>query len=87
MIKTIRLKTTHKNYTVSIGYKLFKKFIKSISDKQIKKYVIVDQKVYNNIKNEISKNNFFIIKVKGSEKIKSIEYYWKIISILLIKKC
>ena len=86
MIKTIRLKTTHKNYTVSIGYKLFKKFIKSISDKQIKKYVIVDQKVYNNIKNEFSKNNFFIIKVKGNEKIKSIEYYWKIISILLIKK-
>ena len=83
MFKKLSIKTKNEKYNIIIGYKYFSKFIKSIENKKIKKFIIIDYKVYKNVKEIIPNKKFTIIKLKGNEKIKSIKYYWKIISILL----
>ena len=87
MIKTIKIKKNNINYNISIGNGSFNKYLKSLTKQKEKKFIIIDQKVYR-IFNKIliRYNNLNIIKVKASENIKSIDHYWKIVSILLNKK-
>ena len=88
MIKIIRIKKNNLNYNISIGKGLFNKYLKSLANQKEKKFLIIDKKVYR-IYNRILiryKKNLNIIKINGSENIKSIEHYWKIILILLNKK-
>ena len=87
MIKNIRLNTIDKDYSISIGNGLFKLFLRNIKNKKIKKYLIIDDKVFRKLdKKLLSNKDLHIIKINGSEKIKSIEYYWKNISLLIDKK-
>ena len=87
MKKIIRIKKNNLNYNIIIEYGSFKKYLGSLTSKKTKKYVIIDQKIYNTFKTFlIQYKDLNIVKVNGSEKIKSIKYYWSIVSILLNKK-
>ena len=87
MIKIIRIKKNNLNYNISIGNGLFNKYLKSLTNQKEKKFLIIDQKVYRIYKRILIRyKNLNIIKINGSENIKSIEHYWKIILILLNKK-
>jgi len=83
----ILIKTKSKKYKIVIENGSIHTYLKSELRTDSKKFIIVDSKVskkiYKIIKN---KNNVFLITVKGSEKLKSINSYWKIISKLLQKK-
>ena len=89
MIKTIRLKTKTSNYSIRIGYGLFKTILSDLKEVQTNKYILIDSKVYkkfNSFFNKIKDKNFTLIKINSSEKIKSINIYWDIILKLLNKK-
>ena len=87
MIKTIRIKKNNLDYNINIGNGLFKKYLKSLNNQKDKKFLIIDQKVYKIYKKTLNQyKNLNIIKINGSENIKSIKNYWKIILILLNKK-
>ena len=88
MFKTLRLKTKSSDYPIKIGYGAFKKFINDLNKFKCKKYMLVDSTVYKKFKlyfKNIEDKDLFLIKIYASEKIKSIESYWKITSILLSK--
>ena len=89
MFKTLRIRTKSSNHPIKLGNGVFKKFIREIKKKQYKKFIIIDSIVYKNFRtffNDIDDKQISLIKINGSEKIKSIEFYWKIISIILSKK-
>lgn len=89
MNKTLRLKTKSSNYSINIGYGVSKKFLEDLKKHRSKKYILVDSKVYRNFRslfNNIENNEVYLLKINGSEKTKSIEVYWSIISSLLNKK-
>ncbi len=87
MKKTIRIKKNNLNYNIIIQNGSFKKYLKSLINQRSKKYVIIDKKIYNIFKNFLDKNkDLNLIKINVSEKIKSFEYYRKILLILLDKK-
>jgi len=82
MKKTIRIKTKFFNYTIEIGNKIFYKNLSSLKNKDTKNFIIIDTKVYNKFKRyfkSIENKKMHILKINGSEKIKTIESYWKII--------
>ena len=87
MKKQILIKTKSKKYKIFIEEGSINTYLKSELRTDSKKFIIVDSKVSKKI-NKIIKNkkNVFLITVKGSEKLKSINSYWKIISKLLQKK-
>ena len=87
MKKQILIKTKSKKYKIFIENGSINTYLKSELRTDSKKFIIVDSKVSKKI-NKIIKNkkNVFLITVKGSEKLKSISSYWKIISKLLQKK-
>ena len=87
MKKQILIKTKSKKYKIFIENGSINTYLKSELRTDSKKFIIVDSKVSKKI-NKIIKNkkNVFLITVKGSEKIKSINSYGKIISKLLQKK-
>ena len=87
MKKQILIKTKSKKYKIFIENGSINTYLKSELRTDSKKFIIVDSKVSKKI-NKIIKNkkNVFLITVKGSEKLKSINSYWKIISKLLQKK-
>ena len=87
MKKQILIKTKSKQYKIFIENGSINTYLKSELRTDSKKFIIVDNKVSKKI-NKIIKNkkNVFLITVKGSEKLKSINSYWKIISKLLQKK-
>ena len=87
MINKIRLKTKSKNYNITIGNSLFKKFLESQAKSSNKTFLLIDNIIYIKFKKEIKKNkNLITINVNGSEKIKNINFYWKILSILFKNK-
>ena len=87
MKKQILIKTKSKKYKIFIENGSINTYLKSELKTDSKKFIIVDSKLSKKI-NKIIKNkkNVFLITVKGSEKLKSINSYWKIISKLLQKK-
>ena len=87
MKKQILIKTKSKKYKIFIENGSINTYLKSELRTDSKKFIIVDSKVSKKISKIIkNKNNVFLITVKGSEKLKTINSYWKIISKLLQKK-
>ena len=87
MKKQILIKTKSKKYKIFIENGSINTYLKSELRNDSKKFIIVDSKVSKKIDKIIkNKKNVFLITVKGSEKLKSINSYWKIISKLLQKK-
>ena len=89
MTKTLRLKTQTSNCLIKIGHGLFKKIINNLIKNQSDIYILIDTKVYKNFSsyfNKLKDNNITLIKINSSEKIKSINTYWKICSKLIDKK-
>ena len=87
MKKQIQLNTKSKNYKIFIENGSINKYLKSKSIYRTKIFIIVDNKISKKIKKTIkNKKNVVLIKINGSEAIKSIDVYWKIISKLLQKK-
>ena len=83
MKKIIKIKTKNNNSSVLIEENSIIPFIKIEKKSKKKIFIIIDKKV-KYILNKIEKDkNINIIKINGSEKIKSINYYWKIILLLL----
>ncbi len=83
----ILIKTKSKKYKIFIENGSINTYLKSELKTDSKKFIIVDSNVSKKIKKIIKKNkNIVLITVKGSEKLKSINSYWKIISKLLQKK-
>ena len=86
MKKNIYIKTNTSKYHVKIGQNFFKKYLNNLANKNSKKYILIDLKVYKIYKNyfdHLTKKDVYLIKVNGSEKIKSIDVYWKVILNLL----
>ncbi len=87
MTKKILIKTKNKKYKIIVENGSINTYLKSELMSDSKKFIIIDNKVSKKIINIIkNKKNVVLIKVKGSEKLKSINNYWKIISNLLQKK-
>ena len=87
MKKQILIKTKSKKYKIFIENGSINTYLKSELRTDSKKFIIIDSKVSKKINKIIkNKNNVSLITVKGSEKLKSINSYWKIISKLLQKK-
>jgi len=83
MKTVIKIKTQLKNYSIVVEKNSIIPFIKNEKKSKKKIFIIIDKKV-KYILNNIEKNkNINIIKISGSEKIKSINNYWNIISLLL----
>ena len=81
MNKKIRIKNNNINYIVEIKFNFFKKKLQTITKSKNKVFIIVDNKI-SFLTNHLNKNkNVYLIKVKGSEKIKSFKNYE-----LLVKK-
>ena len=79
MKKIIQIKTQNKNYSIVIKGNSIIPFINIEKKSKKKVFIIIDKKV-EYILNKIEKEkNINIIKINGSEKIKSINNYWKII--------
>ena len=82
MKNIIQIKTQNNNYSIAVEENSIIPFIKIEKKSKKNIFIIIDKKV-NYILNKIEKDkNINIIKINGSEKIKSINYYWKIISLL-----
>tara|TARA_B110000196_G_C21133176_1_gene659589 strand:+ start:586 stop:1656 length:1071 start_codon:yes stop_codon:yes gene_type:complete len=83
----IIIKTKLSNYKISIEENIIRKYLTSKLDKKSKYFIIVDSKIYYKINKIVKGNkNINLISVKASEKIKSVLYYDKLISKLLLKK-
>ncbi|HJO13507.1 MAG: 3-dehydroquinate synthase [Pelagibacteraceae bacterium] len=87
MKKQILIKTKSKKCKIVIENGSINTYLKSELRTDSKKFIIIDSKVSKKIDKIIkNKKNVFLVTVKGSEKLKSISSYWKIISKLLQKK-
>ena len=87
MKKIIQIKTKSKKYNVLIENDSIEKYLKLEFINNSNIFIIADKKISKKINNIIkNKSNVVLMTVKGSEKIKSITYYWKIISYFLSKK-
>ena len=89
MSKSLTIKTKNFDTHVKIGDGEFNKFFNDIKKQNCKKFILIDLKIYNLFKskfNRLNKNEFYLIKIKASEKIKSFKIYWKIVLSLLENK-
>ena len=76
MNKKIKIKSNEKNYYIEIKYNFLKnKLINLIDNNNNKIIIIIDRNVEYLLNNIKFKNNIFIIKIKGSEKIKNFNNY------------
>ena len=86
MKKKIQIKTKSKDCKIIIKNNCIEKYLTSKLISNSKTFIIVDNKISKKITRIIKNNNdVFLIKVKGSELLKTIDFYWKITSILLQK--
>ena len=83
MKKEIKVKTKNKNYSVIIEENSIQKFLKSKCKLKENIFIIIDIKIINILDKQRLPKNISIIKINGSEKIKSIDHYNKIINKLL----
>ena len=83
MKKIIKIKTKVKNYSILIENNSISSYLKKQSKDKNKIFIIIDTKVTHVLLNIKFGKNVKLIKINGSEKIKSISKYWQIISILL----
>ena len=83
MKKIIKIKTLNKNYEIVIQKKSLLPAIFNEIKIGKKIFIIIDKKISYLIKDIKINQNIHIIKIEGSEKIKSIQYYSKISSRLL----
>ena len=83
MKKEIQIKTKTKNYPIIIENDSIIKYLRS--ELKIKKniFIIIDTKISKILKNFYTPKNVKIIKISGSEKIKSFKYYEKLTTKLL----
>ena len=86
MKKIIKIKTQNKDYSIIIEKNSIIPFIEHKSKSKNKIFIIVDNKIKKILKQFKSDKNIKIIEIDGSEKIKSISVYSKIISTLLKNK-
>ena len=87
MKKQILIKAKSKKYKIFIENGSINTYLKSELRSNTKKFIIVDSNISKRIDKIIkNKKNVFLITVKGSEKLKSINSYQKIVSKLLQKK-
>lgn len=86
MKKIIKIRTKSKNYNIEIEDNSISSYIKKRLALNTKTFIIIDRKVYYLINNIKFNERIHIIKVNGSEKIKSIESYSKLTSKLLKHK-
>ena len=83
MKKQITIKKSKKKYSIFIQENSIINTLKLEFRTKNKVYIIIDKKLKTILNNIKKSDNIYIIKVKASEKIKSIDSYWKIILILL----
>ena len=75
MNKNIKIKSNEKNYYIEIKYNFFRNKLINLIDNNNKIIIIIDRNVEYLLNNIKFKNNIFIIKIKGSEKIKNFNNY------------
>jgi len=75
MNKKIRIKNSEKDYFIEIEYNSFKKKLINLIHNHNKTFIIIDRNVEYLLKNINFSSNVFIIKIKGSEKIKNFKNY------------
>ena len=83
MKKIIKIKTLNKNYDIVVQEKSILPVILNEIKLKKKIFIIIDRKIFSLIKNLKINKNIHILKIKGGERIKSIQYYSKISSSLL----
>ena len=75
MKKKIQIKTKSKDCKIIIENNCIEKHLKSMLISNSKTFIIVDNKISKKITSIIKNNkNVFLIKVKGSELLKTIDY-------------
>ena len=75
MNKKIKIKSREKNYFIEIKYNFFRNKLINLIKNKNKIIIIIDRNVEYLLNNIKFKNNIFIIKIKGSEKIKNFNNY------------
>ena len=75
MNKKIKIKNKEKNYYIEIKYNFFRNKLINLINNKNKIIIIIDRNVEYLLNNIKFKNNIFIIKIKGSEKIKNFNNY------------
>ena len=75
MNKKIKIKSNEKNYYIEIKYNFLRNKLINLIDNNNKIIIIIDRNVEYLLNNIKFKNNIFIIKIKGSEKIKNFNNY------------
>ena len=75
MNKKIKIKSIEKNYYIEIKYNFFRNKLINLIKNKNKIIIIIDRNVEYLLNNIKFKNNIFIIKIKGSEKIKNFNNY------------
>ena len=75
MNKKIKIKSREKNYFIEIKYNFFRKKLINLIKNKNKIIIIIDRTIEYLLNNIKFKNNIFIIKIKGSEKIKNFNNY------------
>ena len=84
MKKIIKIKDKGYNYKILIEKSCIDIFFNSKTFKASNNFIILDKKLSKIIKKKLkNKSNIKFIEISGSEKIKSINFYWSIISKLL----
>jgi 3-dehydroquinate synthase/shikimate kinase/3-dehydroquinate synthase len=87
MKKQILIKTKSKKYKIIVNNGSINAYLRSELNTNSKYFLIVDSKISKKISKIIkNKKNIYLIKLKGSERLKTIDNYWKVISKLLQKK-
>jgi len=75
MIKKIKIKSREKNYYIEINYNFFRNKLINLIKNKNKIIIIIDKNVKYLLNNIKFNKNIFIIKIKGSEKIKKFNNY------------
>jgi len=75
MIKKIKIKSREKNYYIEINYNFFRNKLINLIKNKNKIIIIIDKNVRYLLNNIKFNKNIFIIKIKGSEKIKNFNNY------------
>ena len=85
MNKNIIIKTKEKKYRIEIKSNSLNYKLKNIIKSEDKVFILIDEKVSYTIKNLKLLKNIFILKINGSEKIKSFKFFQKISENLISK--
>jgi len=75
MDKKIKIKNKEKNYYIEIKYNFFRKKLMNLIKNNNKIFIIIDKKVEYLLNNIKFKNEVFVFKINGSEKIKNFKNY------------